>query len=117
MQQAMRNAAAARIVGLLVLRWGCPDGQEYAASWLQVGQPGMLASHKTLGIPKTPSTRPKRHLRKSRVVLEHVEVLVEVDALQAAIAGPDQWLWFALADERVRLLVGQAFGHGRHYFT
>ena len=105
MQQAMRNAAAARIVGLLVLRWGCPDGQEYAASWLQVGQPGMLASHKTLGIPKTPSTRPKRHLRKSRVVLEHVEVLVEVDALQAAVGRADERFGFAFANKRVGLLI------------
>ena len=43
----------------------------------------------SLSLPKTPSTRPKRHLRKSRVVLEHVEVLVEVDALQAAVLRGD----------------------------
>ena len=49
MQQAMRSAAAARIVGLLVLRWRCPDGQEYGI-WLQVGQ--MLAAYETLEPPQ-----------------------------------------------------------------
>ena len=83
----------------------------------QITRGSLLAASKILGIPKTPSTRPKRHLRNSRVVLEHVEVLVEVDPFETAVTGPDQWLWFAFANKRVRLLVGQAFGHGRHYFT
>ena len=109
MQQAMRSAATARIVGLLVLRWGCPDDAR--------GSLAMLAARKTLGLPKTPSTRPKRHLRKSRVVLEHVEVLVEVDALQAAVTGPDERFGLAFANKRVGLFIGQALRHRRHYFT